>query len=131
MANQKKKSIKNDVISFPRKLLAPIEEFLEKEMVKLNRRRKNIEAGDPFFDPERGGENSLEEEVDEQWGHFEAEIKSSFVGRQLVQIRKALTRIKIGKYGSCEGCGKMIDTDRLAVKPETTLCIKCEKEKNA
>jgi len=32
--------------------------------------------------------------------------------------------IKIGKYGICEDCGQMIDTDRLIIYPETTLCAK-------
>ena len=45
------------------------------------------------------------------------------------QIKKALKRVKIGKYGICEECGKMINTDRLAVFPEATLCITCEKKK--
>ncbi len=30
--------------------------------------------------------------------------------------------LRIGRYGICEDCGKMIDTDRLMVYPETTLC---------
>jgi len=49
--------------------------------------------------------------------------------RTIIQIRKALSRIKIGKYGVCERCGKFIDTDRLMVLPETTLCVDCEKKR--
>jgi RNA polymerase-binding transcription factor DksA len=37
--------------------------------------------------------------------------------------------VKLGKYGICEKCGKMIDTDRLAINPEATTCIDCEKDK--
>jgi len=33
-----------------------------------------------------------------------------------------------GKYGICDKCGEMIDTDRLAVRPEATVCMTCEKE---
>ncbi|MBI4999343.1 TraR/DksA C4-type zinc finger protein [Candidatus Gottesmanbacteria bacterium] len=32
-------------------------------------------------------------------------------------------------YGICERCGKMIDTDRLAVMPAAELCLECEKKK--
>jgi len=51
--------------------------------------------------------------------------------RTLIEIRKTLTRIRLGKYGTCEKCGQMIDTDRLAIKPTATACIKCEKKKKA
>ncbi len=120
-----------DIISFPKKLLSPIKKFLEGEVVKLGKRRKKIKEADPFTDGSRATENSLEEDVDEQIGHFSAEIKAGFVAKQIVQLRKALTRIKLGKYGHCEKCGHMIQTDRLAVRPETTVCIDCEKERNS
>ena len=53
--------------------------------------------------------------MDEQIGHFEAEIKVGFVKKQIIEFRKALSKIKIGKYGICDKCGEMIDTDRLAL----------------
>ena len=125
-----KKQIK-EIVSFPIRLLLPIQKFLETELSKLSKRRKKIRAADPFSDESRATENSLEEDVDEQIGHFSAEVKAGFVARQIVQLRKALTRIKLGKYGHCEECGRMIDTDRLAVKPETTRCISCEKARHS
>jgi len=88
-----------------------------------------MKASDPFADAQRASQNSLEEDVDEQIGHFETEIKVSFIKKQIIQLRKALSRLKIGKYGICEKCGKMIDTDRLAVGPEVTVCVSCEKER--
>lgn len=115
-------------ITIPEKLVAPIKNFLEKEIVKWKRAGKTFKKSDPFHDSDRVNHNSIEEDVDEQVGHFDTEVKVSFVNKQLVQLRKALTRIKIGKYGICEKCGKMIDTDRLAIKPETTFCIDCAKE---
>ncbi len=117
------------MISFPSKLTKNIENFLEKKLLKLKRSEKSLRANDPFSDDQRSGNNSMEEDLDEQIGHFETEIKVNFIKRQIVQIRKALTRLKIGKYGICEKCGKMIDTDRLAVRPETTICLLCEKER--
>jgi len=121
---------KRELIGFPRNLLLPIGHFLELEIKRLTKRKMGIDKNDPFADESRVMENSLEEDVDEQIGHFSAEVKSSFVNRQIIQLRKALTRIKLGKYGQCESCGKMINTERLAIKPETTICIKCEKERN-
>jgi len=119
------------MISFPSRLTKNIEVFLEKKLLKLKRSEKSLKANDPFSDEQRTGNNSMEEDLDEQIGHFDTEIKVSFVKKQIVQIRKALTRLKIGKYGVCEKCGKMIDTDRLSVGPEVTICLNCEREREA
>jgi RNA polymerase-binding transcription factor DksA len=116
------------VLNFPSRLLLPIKLFLEKELIKLKRTKKQLKKEDPFLDENRDIENSLEEDVDEQISHFDNEIKTKFLSRQIAQFRTALTRIKIGKYGICERCGKMIDTDRLAVRAEATTCIKCSRE---
>jgi DnaK suppressor protein len=104
---------------------------LETELLKLKRTKKNLKESDPFTDENRTLENSVEEDLDEQIGHFDNEIKARFLNKRIVQLRKALTRIKIGKYGMCESCGRMIDTERLAINPEATTCVKCEKEKEA
>ena len=118
-------------ISFPQKLISPIKNFLEKELLKSKRAKKDLKSTDPFLDNNRTLENSLEEDLDEQIGHFETEVKAKFLSKRIVQLRKALTNIKLGKYGLCERCGKMIDTDRLSINPSATTCVKCEKEKEA
>ena len=118
-------------ISFPQKLISPIKHFLEKELLKSKKAKKDLKSTDPFLDNNRTLENSLEEDLDEQIGHFETEVKAKFLSKRIVQLRKALTNIKLGKYGLCERCGKMIDTDRLSINPSATTCVKCEKEKEA
>lgn len=116
------------MINFPSRLTKSIGVFLEKRLVELKRSEKKMKANDPFMDPHRSSQNSLEEDVDEQIGHFDTEVKMNFLAKRTVQLRKALTRMKLGKYGICEKCGKMIDTNRLLVNPEATTCVKCEKE---
>jgi DnaK suppressor protein len=118
-------------IRFPSKFLLPIRNFLESELIKIKRNKNELKKADPFNGVGRASENSLEEDVDEQIGHFDTEIKVRFLTKRIIQLRKVLTRIKLGKYGVCEKCGKMIDTDRLAVNPEATTCVKCEKESEA
>jgi len=118
-------------ISFPKRLLTPIKIFLERELVKLKRTKKNLKKNDPFKDSVRTVENSVEEDLDEQIGHFDTQVKVNFIQKQIIQLRKALTMIKIGRYGVCEKCGKMIDTDRLGVRPDATICIKCERERES
>jgi DnaK suppressor protein len=118
-------------MSFPQKFISPIKHFLEVELLKSKRAKKNLKKTDPFSNEDRVLENSFEEDLDEQIGHFETEVKAKFLNKRIVQLRKALTRIKVGKFGLCESCGKMIDTDRLAINPSATTCVKCEKEKES
>ena len=117
-------------ISFPNNLVEPIKNFLHLEEAKLNRRKKDLEKEDPFKDPNRILDNAaIDTDASEQFGHINSVGLRREIDKKLIQIRKALSRIKIGKYGQCEKCGKMIDTDRLMVFPEATFCIKCEKKK--
>ena len=127
MKNKNKDKLK---LSFPQRFISPIKHFLEVELLKTKRAKKNLKNADPFSDEGRVLENSFEEDLDEQIGHFESEVKAKFLNKRIVQLRKALTRIKLGKYGLCESCGKMIDTDRLAINPSATTCVKCQKEKD-
>lgn len=117
-------------VAFPASLLEPIKQFLHLEEKKLNERKKKLEEQDPFKDPKRLADNaSSDADAAEQFGHANVEGLKKEIDRKLVQVRKALTSIKLGKYGICEKCGGMIDTDRLTIFPEATICVKCEKKK--
>lgn len=116
-------------IKFPQSILSPVANFLKQELDKLKKQKKEAVKSDIIRDPSRLTSNSLEEDVDEQLSHQNTQMRVGILSRQIVQVRKALSRLKIGKYGICEKCGEMIDTDRLSVYPETTLCLKCQKEK--
>jgi RNA polymerase-binding transcription factor len=49
--------------------------------------------------------------------------------RKLLQkIQKAIQKMEEGTYGTCEECGDEISEERLRVRPEATLCIKCKEE---
>ncbi len=48
--------------------------------------------------------------------------------RELSQIERALTKLKHGTYGICEGCGSKIGVARLNVLPYTAFCIECQRE---
>lgn len=48
--------------------------------------------------------------------------------RELVQIERALVRMKQGIYGRCEGCQKMIPVARLNALPFSATCIQCQRE---
>ena len=48
--------------------------------------------------------------------------------RELMQIEKALKRMRAGKFGMCENCGKVISQPRLEALPYAPSCIACAKE---
>jgi DnaK suppressor protein len=49
--------------------------------------------------------------------------------RQLELVNAALRRIQEHEYGFCLGCEEAIPFSRLKVKPETTLCIDCQRSR--
>ena len=104
--------------------------FLVIQLENLKKRKKEIETEDPFSQESRVTDNAAPDtEADEQFGHARTSAIRQQITRNIIQTRKALTRAKIGKYGICENCGEMIDTDRLIIYPEATLCVKCERKR--
>lgn len=119
-SNTKKESLR-----FPASVLAPVGSFLQARLKSMQKRKSEISKGDPFRDTSRVYDNAASDiEADEQDGHARTSALKKELTKRIVQIRKALTRVKLGKYGICEECGNLIDTDRLIIYPEATLCAK-------
>ena len=117
--------MKDTTPKFPSNLIEPVRKMLAARLDTLKKRKKELSKEDPFKDPSRTLDNAAPDiEADEQFGHARTSAITKEIGKTTIQIRKALTRIKIGKYGICEECGQMIDTDRLIAFPEATLCKK-------
>jgi RNA polymerase-binding transcription factor DksA len=121
MTNKNKKSSP----VFPASVLTPVSNFLNAKLHTLEKRKKEISKEDPFANSSRTEDNaSPDAEADEQFGHARTSALKKEISRSIVGIRKALTMIKLGKYGICEECGHMIDTERLMANPTATLCTK-------
>lgn len=116
-------------LQIPGRLLSPIGEFLAGQLQRLEKRKSQLEGDDPFIAGRAENMASPDTSAAEQFGHARLEAMRKELDRKIIQVRKALTRIKVGSYGICEECGQMIDTDRLMVYPESTLCIKCERRR--
>ena len=116
-------------IKFPRSILLPLIKYLKGEKKRLKETKDELKKEDPFVIGNRDDDNSIDSEVAETVEHDRSSAMRSQVTRSIIEIRKTLTRIKLGKYGTCASCGKMIDTDRLMIMPETTLCVECEKKR--
>lgn len=117
------------ITRIPAKILQPVRDYLLRQQQKLVARRRTLQAEDPFTDVARVDDNAdIGMEANEQFGHQRVEALRNEIDRTLITVRKSLTKIKIGKYGLCENCGQLIDTDRLAINPTAALCIRCEQQ---
>ncbi|HLF84309.1 MAG TPA: THUMP domain-containing protein [Blastocatellia bacterium] len=62
----------------------------------------------------------------------EAEIRDLEFGhrgairQRILQIERALERMKLDTYGRCVRCGRAIDPARLADEPDVSLCFTCQ-----
>lgn len=49
--------------------------------------------------------------------------------RRLEDLDRVNRRLEQGQYGKCESCGAEIPAERLAVMPDTTLCMPCQRQR--
>lgn len=116
------------MIKFPKKLLAPIAKYFEKEKKKAKKRLSSLEKEDPFSDSDRLLDKAaIDSEAKVQFGHLRIESLKKELLTNLEKIERAIFRIRKGRYGTCERCGQMIDTERLAANPTAHLCLQCER----
>ena len=93
--------------------------YLLKE-VKLRLNEFKNSGADRLTDTADIASNLIEDEIVMSIAQGEA--------KEIEQIDNALNKIKKGKYGNCEGCGKSINKQRLMAIPFVNLCIKCKED---
>lgn len=49
--------------------------------------------------------------------------------QELLRIDDAIKRVKEGRYGLCEDCGRKIGRERLRVAPYAPCCIDCQNQR--
>ena len=124
------KGKKKQVVKFPRNVLLPLRNYLISKREKLEKRKTKLAKEDPFADSDRINNNAASDaEAAEQSGHVRVTALKKEVDKGLINVRKTLTKIKVGKFGLCDSCGKMIDTDRLSIDPTAEFCVKCSAKK--
>ena len=112
---------------YPAKLLKPLQAYLTAQKEELIRQLHELEASDPYNQPDRINDNELGEDSYESNEHDQVVVLKNQILSSLHEVDDTLSRIKDGSYGFCAKCGQMINTDRLAIKPTAKLCITCEK----
>lgn len=111
-------------------LLEKIKKHLIAEKKKIEETILSLKSQDPFSDPDRLNDNAASDtEAKEESSHERMEALEKELKLHVDDIEQALIRLENGTYGKCLNCQKIIDTDRLAVKPTALLCLECEKKK--
>jgi RNA polymerase-binding transcription factor DksA len=124
-ANQALKAA-SGMAAMPARVIKSVYNRLLEEQKNLMARKKRLRREDPFADTSRSSEKAaIDTDVNAQVGHERVMGIQNEVDKMLIRVRKSLTAIRLGKYGICENCGKMIDTNRLAINPTAEYCMDC------
>ena len=119
-----------------KKSLEELKQKLEKEKVNIEKELEGFAKKDeklkgdwdthfPHWNGDSGG-SSLERAADEVEEYSTLLSIEHSLETKLQNINLALEKIKKGKYGKCEKCGKEIKEERLKAHPEATTCAKCK-----
>lgn len=111
--------------------LKSVKKILQKQEKEVEEELARLKKDDPFLQEDRLFSNEPATDAYENEGHERIMAQTEFLNRTLLQLRRALARIGMGKYGTCEKCQKKIEDKRLKVFPAATLCFECESELEA
>jgi RNA polymerase-binding transcription factor DksA len=100
--------------------LKKAEQALRKRLAILTHRMEDIDQDLRDHNDDDFSEMATEREDDEV-----LETVGIMADNEVQQIQLALSRIKLGSYGICQGCGIDIPPARLAAVPHAALCIDC------
>ncbi|MCR4343569.1 MAG: TraR/DksA family transcriptional regulator [Candidatus Scalindua sp.] len=107
--------------------------FINQLMERLKDRRQYLlgEVKQRLKDFKNSGTDRLSDTADMASNMIDDESVMSIAqgeAKEIEQIDYALNKIKNGKYGNCENCGKSINKERLMAIPFVSLCIKCKED---
>ena len=101
---------------------------VEEQRSMILSRMKRLRREDPFKTEDRSLIVEPGTDASALFGHEQTVVLEEQLKGDLLEIERALSKIKDGTYGVCESCGKKIDSNRLSVKPASIYCLKCENE---
>lgn len=108
-------------------LLAALREELEADRAAL---RAQIARLDEDFAQESSSRPTSDDEVDSGSATSERERTMSLARHARAQLRlidAALERMEEGAYGRCTDCGAEIPAARLEARPQSALCVSCQR----
>ena len=119
-----------------KKTLNELKGKLEKEVANIEKALKSFAEKDknvkddwdtrfPQWDGDSGS-SALERAADQVEEYSTLLSVEHSLENKLKDINSALEKIKKGKYGRCEECGREISVERLKAYPEAKTCSKCQ-----
>lgn len=118
MEKELQKKLKERLLGVKREIKENLESFANKGEIEGNYKARFPEYG-------RGRDEEAQERSTYE-NRLPVEHRMEI---DLIKIDKALQKMKEGRYGICESCGREIKQERLMVYPEAELCIKCLKNR--
>lgn len=117
-------------MKFPLDVLKRIRSHLLREKKKVDTTIMSLKSQDPFSDPDRLNDNAASDtDAKEEISHERMQALEKELKLHMSEIEQTLARIQKGTYGKCLSCGKMINADRLTVKPTALYCVDCERKR--
>jgi RNA polymerase-binding transcription factor DksA len=100
-----------------------LREFIDRTTFAGDQREASGELSTVDQHPSDVADQTIQREVDYT-------IKD-IVEDEVHQVEIAMRRQAEGRYGICDVCGMEIDPERLAARPQATLCITCQRKQEA
>ncbi|HKX19626.1 MAG TPA: TraR/DksA C4-type zinc finger protein [bacterium] len=98
---------------------------LRQELTEMEQHQVKTEEK-PVADVSGSYDDDLVDVATETFEREKGMALESSVQGMLQMVEDALRRGRSGTYGVCDGCGRLIDANRLRVIPYARLCIKCK-----
>jgi RNA polymerase-binding transcription factor DksA len=108
-------------------MLSP--ELLKKYKSLLEEGKKKIlaEIKEDQTPTDMGDEPGPDDETEEAEAYFNKTAALPTLRKKLANIDSAFLKMKKGKYGICESCGKEVEKEVLEIVPESRFCRECNK----
>ena len=112
--------------NLPKEFIELIKRQLIRKEEELQKEQTGLLKDDPYLQTGRTESNSeyMDEAILEDTRKTVSDARLNIAQTMLIEVKKALAAIKIGKYGICEVCGDPIDKARLKAYPQATTCLK-------
>lgn len=110
-----------------KRMIVTLRRELEAEREQLRAQAERFEAD---FRDESWKDRSSDDDAEVGSAVFERERAASLAQHargQILRIEEALQRMDQGTYGTCTSCGELIDRARLEARPQSLLCLDCQR----
>ena len=119
------KEIKVMQTNLPKDFIDEMKERLEDQNKQITEELEELSEDDAFVKDDSRVEHNAEqaEEAEELEEHYDNKANRNVLAKLQAQIKKALARIKAGKYGIDKKTGKPISKERLKANPSATTNV--------